>query len=84
MESVLYYYIEINYFSVWCEITNNLSIPAYCWKIIYIKKQRTYEAHAFKNDSTATSWTWTIADKKLNTDAAIMKIVKVQSKIFSK
>jgi endonuclease G len=46
---------------VWCgsvgskEKIKRLTIPKYCWKIIYIKKTKKYEAFVFKNDTTKST-----------------------------
>ena len=31
---------------------NNLTIPEYCWKVIYYPKTKKYIAYLFKNDSS--------------------------------
>lgn len=43
-----------------------ISVPKYCWKVLYLKKRRRYEAYLFQNDTSASS---TVQSHRTTTDA---------------
>lgn len=74
---------------VWCgsfgqiKKVKNLTIPQYCWKILFIKKLNIFEAYIFSNDSLAQPWTWPL-EKIDPSDIAIRGFISDKEKLLCK
>jgi len=67
---------------VWCgsvgsvKKIGSVTVPKYCWKVLYIKKLRTYQAYLFANDTSAS----TTVQAHRTTTGALYKLTKIRVK----
>ena len=74
--------LALDSIKVWCgsigsvKKIGSVSVPQYCWKVLYIKKRHRYEAYLFMNDQSPSS---TVQGHRTTTDV-IYKMTGIRIK----